>query len=521
MPYQDPFNLDPPQALGTHLDPSDDVALKFFNNASSTRINTDTYLYNFIRSAHPGVTVIDVDTFNCPVAEYISATGDGSITSLTNSTPLDTLNESINTPSWPSSQYWTSYIPPKNRIHGNVGTLVQAPIFDKYLIKWQSYEFLFYVADCRDGHYIRLKRGYLLTSCPGAAATLLKAVGAWSNILHDEVWVFDQGFWQKDAGLYASVQKSRWADIILPEALKEDLLDTVLRFYDSRDVYAKLRVPWKRGLIFYGPPGNGKTVSIKATMKTLLDRKESVPTLYVKSLVSFAGPEYSISQIFGKARAQAPCYLVFEDLDSLVTDKVRSFFLNAVDGLSENEGILMVGSTNHIERLDPGLAKRPSRFDRKYRFDDPDLEGRTAYCRYWRKKLADNKDVEFPEKLCPAIAKLMDGFSFAYMQEAFVSALLRIATEGGETRNVRVEGTRRGGPRLSDAVRAAMRKRLSRADETWDLVGIEEELEVTEKDSGDDGDDLDKYVLWREIKIQIKNLRKELDQGDEVVVGKS
>lgn len=70
----------------------------------------------------------------------------------------------------------------------------------------------------------------------------------------------------------------------------------------------------------------------------------------------YAGPEYSIKQVFGKAREFAPCYLVFEDLDSIINDSVRSYFLNEVDGLKSNDGIFMVGSTNHLERLDPGIS---------------------------------------------------------------------------------------------------------------------------------------------------------------------
>src|SRR5580692_2219286 len=97
---------------------------------------------------------------------------------------------------------------------------------------------------------------------------------------------------------------------------------------------------------------------------------------------SFSGPEYSLDLIFSKARATAPCYLVFEDLDSMVTDSVRSFFLNQVDGIANNDGICMVGSTNHLERLEPGISKRPSRFDRKYYFPNPDFEQRKEYAEY-------------------------------------------------------------------------------------------------------------------------------------------
>jgi transitional endoplasmic reticulum ATPase len=68
------------------------------------------------------------------------------------------------------------------------------------------------------------------------------------------------------------------------------------------------------------------------------------------------GPEASLGNIFQLARASAPCYLVFEDLDSIVNDRVRSYFLNEVDGLKANDGIFMIGSTNHLERLDPGIS---------------------------------------------------------------------------------------------------------------------------------------------------------------------
>ena len=83
-------------------------------------------------------------------------------------------------------------------------------------------------------------------------------------------------------------------------------------------------------------------------MKTLMARTEPVPTLVVKTLAQRGfGPQMSVRQIFTKARQTAPCLLLFEDVDSLVTDQVRSYFFNELDGLENNEGILMVGSTNN------------------------------------------------------------------------------------------------------------------------------------------------------------------------------
>lgn len=216
--------------------------------------------------------------------------------------------------------------------------------------------------------------------------------------------------------------------------------------------------------------GNGKTISIKATMHALYERKAPIPTLYVRSLSSFGGPEYSINAIFTRARATAPCYLVFEDLDSIVSDSVRSYFLNEVDGIKRNDGILMLGSTNHLDRLDPGISKRPSRFDRKYLFPNPNEPQRVAYAHYWQTKLEDNKDLDFPDALCEAIASITNGFSFAYIQEAMVASLLAIAARGSSDRE---SSSQSGG-----------------------------------------NDDLDKLVLWREIKKQVKILRDEISDEE-------
>jgi transitional endoplasmic reticulum ATPase len=119
-------------------------------------------------------------------------------------------------------------------------------------------------------------------------------------------------------------------------------------------------------------------------------------------------------------------------------------------------------SFSHLDRLDPGISKRPSRFDRKYLFPNPNEEQRVKYAKFWQAKLKDNKDVEFPDKMCEAVSLITDGFSFAYMQEAFVASLLALA--------------------LSD------------------------------KEEGHHDTDLDKLPLWQQLKKHIKILRDELQQ---------
>lgn len=238
-------------------------------------------------------------------------------------------------------------------------------------------------------------------------------------------------------------------------------------------------------------------------MHSLYDRKpEPIPTLYVRSLSSFGGPEYSLNQIFSLARRFAPCFLIFEDLDSIVTDNVRSYFLNEVDGIKPNDGILMVGSTNHLDRLDPGISKRPSRFDRKYYFPNPNESERVQYMHYWQKKLSDNEDLEFPDKLCPAVAKITDGFSFAYMQEAMVASLLAVARDGDYSAEklclecMECHSLGQGGVRCDRDAHMAFKGLY---DWVWKVRRLD-----------DEDRDLDSYVLWREIKKQVRILREEM-----------
>ena len=379
-------------------------------------------------------------------------------------------------------------------MEGGSGFLYDSVEFGKWMYKWEGKEYILYSVSGSDGPY-RAPMSYLLGSTPVGNDELMLAACSWLNTVHNSVLVFDKGYWKYSSELWQSIQKASWEDVILDGEMKKSIIGDVTKFFDSKDRYKKLRVPWKRGVIFHGPPGNGKTISIKAMMHSLYDRDDPIPTLYVRSLVSIGGPEYAISRIFTKARQMAPCFLVFEDLDSIVSDAVRSYFLNEVDGLQNNDGIMMVGSTNHLERLDPGISKRPSRFDRKYLFPDPNLEERVEYCEFWRRKLDGNEDVEFPHSLCPAIAGITKGFSFAYIQEAFVAALLAIAN--------------------GDVAEEAMEEGPTREEyeDPW-VDSNHVDLSCGVMCKAEDKKELEKFVLWREIKKVVKTLREELEVRD-------
>ncbi|KAH8593834.1 P-loop containing nucleoside triphosphate hydrolase protein [Bisporella sp. PMI_857] len=328
------------------------------------------------------------------------------------------------------------YNPPKPRLNPNPGELYNTNRFCQYSYLWEQEQFVVYEISYEDRHGRTILLNFILSRKHDESAKegersiidkLLLVVGAWTKELHDEIYVFDDGYWAKNSELWSSVQDSYWTDVIIEPAMKNHLIQDVQSFFDNQDIYKKLSVPWKRGLIFHGVPGNGKTISIKALINSLYARPEPVPSLYVKSFVSCNGQQYSICNIFAKARKMAPCLLIFEDLDSLIKDETRSYFLNEVDGLESNDGILMIGSTNHLDLLDPAISKRPSRFDRKYHFKLPGEHERAAYSKFWRDKVERSGMVDFPEELIGIIAKMTEGFSFAYLKELFVMVLLSIA----------------------------------------------------------------------------------------------
>ncbi|KAI9802353.1 MAG: hypothetical protein M1833_001859 [Piccolia ochrophora] len=380
----------------------------------------DTTILNGLHTLHPDHHITAVITGYCDLLSYADA-GHAKA-------ELDNDTDGF--------QARRVYRAASRRLDESTGTLSDRVSFGKYHYVWQEQSYLVYRMSW--SHEVTgdpIDRQFLLSPWVGnekeghspLADELILAAGKWSGELHNEIYVFDNGHWFKNKDLWESVQKASWNDVILEEKMKKTIANDIEGFFDRKDLYTEFAVPWKRGIILHGPPGNGKTVSLKAVMHNLSARPDPIPALYVKSLEHCKGPQVAVRSIFSQARDMAPCLLVFEDIDSLVTDKVRSYFLNEVDGIEAMDGIMMIGSTNHLDKLDPAIAKRPSRFDRKYAFTLPAEPERAAYCDYSRAKLASNPAIEFPLELSPAIAKITDAFSFAYLKELFITSLLLIA----------------------------------------------------------------------------------------------
>ena len=160
---------------------------------------------------------------------------------------------------------------------GTSDQLVESRTFAKYIYRWGTEYFIVYVVQIgyQQLQYILKEpsEGETTMSRNSVTDNLIAAVGQWQKPEDEKfVYIYDTGFWQQSRDLYEQVQKSRWKDVILNEDMKKTITELMHKFFDSKDIYKDLDVPWKRGVIFHGPAGNGKTISIKALMHSLFQK---------------------------------------------------------------------------------------------------------------------------------------------------------------------------------------------------------------------------------------------------------
>jgi hypothetical protein len=266
------------------------------------------------------------------------------------------------------------------------------PANGTFTVQWEGIELtMYWMSPSENG----LPYFALVAAQRADALRFFETVSRWAQEPSGAILVFHAGQWTKDEGLFGSIRDATLDNLVMPPGQKDEIADDAPRFFASRERYARYAIPWKRGVLFVGPPGNGKTHAVKAIVNN-----SAVPCVYVRSfdLPGHPFPGAGIAMVFERARKIAPCIVVLEDLDALVRDDNRAYFLNELDGFERNDGMLVLATTNHPERIDAYVVQWNTGLDPELRLDDDEIAN---------------------------VAALTDGFSYAYLKELFVSSLMR------------------------------------------------------------------------------------------------
>lgn len=201
-----------------------------------------------------------------------------------------------------------------------------------------------------------------------------------------------------------------WDELFLPPPMKSEIKFLVENFLASKSFFQEKKIPWKRGILLYGEPGNGKT----SLIRTIISEYDFKPV----TIVAGANDE-AVREAFSYAEDQSPALLFFEDLDSCLEKTMdTSNFLNLMDGISAKNGLLVVATANNIKKLKTSITKRPSRFDRKFEIPTPNLEMAYIYLKRWFGSLASAKKLK--EIATKAVKNKL---SYNYLKELYISSM--------------------------------------------------------------------------------------------------
>jgi hypothetical protein len=211
------------------------------------------------------------------------------------------------------------------------------------------------------------------------------------------------------------IANCNWDDLVLDQNVLKLVRDDFESFFERESFFRKNRLPFRRGYLLHGSPGNGKTSVVRAMLSS---RGMTAHTL---RLFEPQRSDGDLDRLFEDAIVDRPSMILLEDLDRAFprsgesrTNISMQALLNALDGIGTGEGIVVVATANEPTLLDPAILKRPGRFDRVVHFPNPCAELRMRYLLKFNPAI-DAQALEQP-------VGESNGFSFAQLREAVILA---------------------------------------------------------------------------------------------------
>lgn len=180
----------------------------------------------------------------------------------------------------------------------------------------------------------------------------------------------------------------------LPEMRSDEVIKTVDNFWNSEKDYKEGNefvvggANFKAGVMIYGPPGSGKSCTIKIVSKKLVERGGTV-------FFSSGHPASTMSflQDFALIEPNRKCIVILEDIDSLIHNYGETYYLEMLDSAKTISNVLFIATTNYPEQLDPRIYNRPGRFSHVIKIGMPTDAAREAYLRAILKNHRDVAEI--------------------------------------------------------------------------------------------------------------------------------